>query len=207
MTNDCRAAVFANADGELCDFFDAERFLVFSRDGGEWRNVREERFERVRPAAPAVLRPRVTELLGLIDDCEILAGLSLAGIAFTVFDMAGKRIFAVESIEDAVFDGMLADIGEAGAEADDREDAIEAAKPVALGGGVYSLDLAELQTKYPEVSSKQALREFLQSSGFAELRLRCRHVPPWIEAGGYEVSDEQRSGGAVFAVIRNKRNG
>ncbi|MDR0904612.1 MAG: hypothetical protein LBN00_00320 [Oscillospiraceae bacterium] len=200
-----KIAVFTRDGTELCPFFEANAFSVFARDDGGFRVEREEPFAPVAPAAPYELRERVSALLPLIEDCEILAGGALSGLAFTVFDRAGLHIFEIGELNDTVLFDMISEIISVGETAQMREKIIRDAKPAPTGtDGVYYLDLVLLQTECPEVSSKKAMREFLENTPFTELHLVCRHIPPWIEGDDDYQIDARPKDGDVYAVIRKR---
>jgi len=203
-----RIAVFTNKDSQICDFFDAERFLIFERDETEarWKTASETNFGKVIPSNPALTRKNTQALLPLIEGCDVLAGGTLVGIPFSVFDRAGLHIFEIAAINDNIFDGIIEDLQSADAAIAAKEKIIREAKPVETSTpGVYFLDLIALQKECPEVTSKKAMMDFLKDTPFLELRLVCKHIPPWIEnSGSYNVQVTSDKDGEVQAVITRK---
>jgi hypothetical protein len=196
-------AIFADGDSQICDFFEASRFLLFRKASDGWRVVREQRFAPITPASPAQTRAAVKRLLPLIAGSEIVAGGALFGIPYAVFDQAGLHIFEIGALSDEVLDEMVADVR--GAERERVTDAalISGTRPVETRTpGFYELDLIEVQSKHPELSSKKLMKGFLEDTPFLELRLRCKHLPPWIEnSGSYAIQTLSDSAGVVTAVI------
>jgi hypothetical protein len=200
-----KIAVFTNNASGICDFFDASRFLIFEKKTDKWEVTGEPEFEKIIPSAPAQTRKMTGELLSLIDGCDIIAGGLLVGIPYSVFDMAEFHIFQIESINDAVFDGIIDDIQKADAQKNLKERIIAEARPVETGTpGMYALDLITLQNECPEVSSKKAMADFLENTPFLELHLTCKHIPPWIENSGKYIIKAQNIDSAVSAVITRK---
>ncbi|MDR1812971.1 MAG: hypothetical protein LBQ87_09110 [Candidatus Fibromonas sp.] len=201
-----KIAVFVNGDSKLCDFFEAERFLLFERTGTGWEKTKEAGFEKIVPSAPALTRKNTEALLPLIEGCNILAGGALVGIPFSVFDRAGLHIFEIGEIKGEIFDGIAEELCNANAAAAAKEAIIRDARPVETSTpGVYFLDLIALQKECPEISRKKAMMDFLKDTPFMELRLVCRHIPPWIEnSGAYSVQTLGNEGGAVQAVITRR---
>lgn len=197
-----KIAVFLK-DGALHDFFGANMFRVFSETGGAWNAERDEAFEAVAAGSPGAVRSAAGALPPLISDCRILAGGALVGIPYLIFNRAGLHIFEIREMGERMFHEMAADVRSAEAELLRLDGVIRDAKPVETRtAGVYVLDLAALQTEFPEISSKKALSSFLEDTPFAELRLLCRHVPPWIEnSGKYDIATTNRVDGNVLAVI------
>jgi len=202
-----RIAVFTNQQKEICAFFDADRFFIYERsNAGKWEATSMSPFEKIKPSNPAVTRKHTQALLPLVESCKVLAGGALVGIPFTVFDRAGFHIFEIGEISDAIFDGIIEDLHQADTEAAAKEQIIRDAKPVETSTpGVYFLDLIALQKECPEVTSKKAMMDFLRDTPLVELRLVCKHIPPWIEnAGLYNVQITSEKNGEVNAVITRK---
>jgi hypothetical protein len=201
-----KIAVFTNNDSKLCEFFDATRVLIFERGADGWKSAGQKDFEKIPRANLALTRQKTEALLPLIDGCDVVAGGTLVGIPFTVFDRAGRHIFEIGELNDGVLDGIVEEICSANAEAAAKEAIIRDAKPVETSTpGVYFLDLIALQKECPEISSKQAMMDFLKDTPLLELRLVCKHVPPWIEnSGAYNVQVVKNENGAVEAVITRR---
>jgi hypothetical protein len=201
-----KIAVFTNGELKLCDFFEAERFLIFERTDSGWTRTIEVGFKKIIPAAPALTRKNTEALLPLIEDCNILAGGALFGIPFSVFDRAKLHIFEIGEINGELFDGIIEDLRKADAEASAKEAIIRDTKPVETSTpGVYFLDLIALQKECPEISSKKAMMDFLKDMPFLELRLICKHIPPWIEnSGAYDVRTVSSDSAGVQALITRR---
>lgn len=201
-----KIAVFVNGSSALCDFFKADCFLIFERDAKGWKPVNEMAFEKIVPSTPTLTRKHTEALLPLIKGCDVLAGGALFGIPYSVFDKQRLHIFEINGISDEIFDEIIADIQNADAGQKARKAVVENACPVETDiPGIYVLDLIALQSEYPEVSSKNAMKDFLENTPFFELQLTCRHIPPWIEnSGKYHVETINVENGTIKAIIRRK---
>jgi len=201
-----KIAVFTDSESKLCDFFNASRFLIYERGPKGWESASQKDFEKVPMANLTVTRQKTEALLPLIDGCDIVAGGALVGIPFSVFDRAGRHIFEIGQINDEIMDDIIKELCDADAAAAEKESVIRNAKPVETSTpGVYFLDLIALQKEYPEISSKAAMMDFLKDTPLVELRLVCRHIPPWIENdGAYNVQTVKSENGAVEAVITRR---
>jgi TusA-related sulfurtransferase len=208
MVTMSKIAVFTNKDSQICDFFDAECFLIFERGETEakWKTISKSDFKKIIPSNPALTRKNTEALLPLIDGCDILAGGTLVGIPFSVFDRSRFHIFEIGAINDEIFDGIIEELRDADAAAAAKEKIIREAKPVETSTpGVYFLDLIALQKECPEVTSKKAMMDFLKDTPFLELQLVCKHIPPWIENNGaYNVQVTSDKDGTVQATITKK---
>jgi hypothetical protein len=201
----CKITVFTDKSSEICDFFDAGKFLVYEKQADKWTITGETDFEKIIPSGPAQTRKITEALLPLIEGCDIIGGGTLVGIPYSVFDMAGKHIFQINEVNDEVFDGIVKDIQNAEAQRNLKERIIKETRPVETATpGIYSLDLIALQSECPEVTSKKAMADFLENTPFLELNLICKHIPPWIENSGKYNIQAQNKDGAVSAVISRK---
>jgi len=185
-------------NNEPSAFFDSAEISVRAHDRHGWHTERVIAFPEFDTDSPAVLRSRITDLADTLKaiNCDIIAGQDLSGIAYTVFDREGFKIFTIGALTDSVLDGIAADVN-VGAEP------LVIPKPTALGCvGEYEYDLAAVQTDNPDISSKMALQSWMAETPFTLLRLRCAHVPPWIaRLGKYEIT-ETRGAADVIAEIR-----
>lgn len=197
-----RIAVFLK-ENAVCPFYKSDGFTVYEKTNGQWKIQRVDRFDGLDLFSPRQLRSKLLELPSLIADCKILAGGELAGLAFSVFDRAGLHIFAIDSVSDSVLDGILCDVEEADA-ALAAEDGGDIGPQETDKKGVYFLDLVKLQEAFPDISSKKALMGFFESAAFVQLKLICRHLPPWIEKSGKYFIQTHPQGEYVFAEISPK---
>lgn len=166
-------------EGQLSDFTSCTAVAVFEPDAETWQLTSEIPYAADACTDPAEIRNHVRSLILELDDCSAVVARRLQGLPYHVFDRMGFQIFEAETLSDALLSGILADIADTGAVAAPAE---TPTAPVASDEhGRYALDLIALQEQHPEVSSKKALRPFLQSTPFFELHLRCSHMPPWLE--------------------------
>jgi hypothetical protein len=201
-----KIAVFVDSNSAICHFFEAECFLIYEKSASGWAVVKEAPFEKIVPLSPALTRKNTEALLPLLEDCDILAGGGITGIPFTVFDRAGFRIFEIGVANDETLEGVIDLIETSITEQADKEAVIQNAKPTETSTpGIYVLDLIALQSKYPEISSKMAMRDFLEKTPFVELHLSCKHIPPWIEESGkYNIQVQSSQIGQVDVVITKR---
>jgi hypothetical protein len=199
-------ALFLQDSTKLCSFFECNSFVIYQKGQQGWDIGPTIHFDPIGLLSPRVMRQAVEQLLPLLSDCKVIAGLELSGIPFLVFDRAGFDIFSTETINHAVFDGILADIESNTVELDINEKVIKNLCPVETDvPGVYFLDLIALQTRCPEFSSKQVLMNFFQDTPFLELRLICKHIPPWLEnSGNYDIFQEKQED-CINAIIVKKQ--
>ncbi len=64
--------------------------------------------------------------------------------------------------------------------------------------------VSKVVTDEPALSSKKAMMNFFDTTPFLELKLICKHIPPWIEnSGKYNIKSE-RHDDSFTAVITKK---
>lgn len=200
-----KIAVIMNNRNKIASFKEDANLTVFEKRDGAWCAKRTifagNGFAEGLPA----LRRELGRLAAELDGCRIIAGKTISGIPYHIFDKLGFRIFEIERFSEAVLDQILSDVTAAKA----KEGAGPPAAPVETGSpGVYFLDLIALQAENPEISSKMALMPFLSGTPFLQLDLICRHLPPWIEklAGekGMELETERLAQEKIRVGVRKK---
>lgn len=200
-----RIAVFTDNEGIPDDFCFAKTMDMYIRSSGKWIREKSVALSPMNAKSVGQIRAETFERLKLMGDCRVIAAKELSGIPFSVFDMAGFLIFIIDKVSEENLNGVVADIENADEAERIKSEIIENAKPVETEDGYYYMDLIALQTECPEVSSKAALKDFLENTPFMELKLRCSHIPPWIEKSGqYEVDVKDSVNNEVTAVIKKK---
>lgn len=166
-------------DGIPCTVEQCSSVILFCRTGDGWEISKEILWHLISDDDPRDVRDQIRSLILELGECQIVIAAHLAGLAYHVFDRMGFAIFEADSINDVLFDSVLTDV-----QVTSEQPEEDPLGPVTSDSqGQYELDLISLQKKRPEISSKRALREFLQANqNFYELRVLCSHVPPWLEA-------------------------
>jgi Fe-only nitrogenase accessory protein AnfO len=202
--NSDRIAAFLNDRGEVDSLMSAAQIHLYLKTAEGWTQMEKHYVNLSSCGGIPELRAGAGRIAALLGDCRIAAGKELSGIVYSELDRRGFSLFEISDCGPATLDGILRDCR--------TEQAGEGTisipvKPIETETpGVYELDLLRLQEAYPDISSKQALREFLDTTPFYELRLVCGHIPPWLENGPYDISGETVSG-TVVATVRKKQCG
>ena len=198
-----KIAVFMKGDNKSASSTSSTTVIVFEKNNEVWDELNRHYVNIATDMDLASLRTEIRKTIDLLGDCRVAAGAQISGVLFRELDSRGFSVFEIESCSPETLDGILSDIDEALKDEPHARDVpstpVETQTP-----GVYHLDLVNLQQAYPEVSSKQALRDFLDSTPFYELRLVCAHLPPWLEDGPYDISTE-KTNAALIATIRKKQ--
>ena len=177
---------------------------VFEKIGGGWKEIYINYVNLPSGSSVSAARDALGILLDGLGDCRIAVGAGLTGVLYRALDSRGFSIFDTDDISPDTLDGILADLN--AVEAADAADTVPARPVETETPGTYALNLVRLQEAHPEITSKQALREFLETTPFYELRLICAHIPPWLERGRYDITSAIRDG-VYTATVRKKNCG
>ena len=155
-------------------YADTQRFVLYQRKEAQWQQV--EMYAAQQTSGVEALRNIIVALADRFE-CRVIVSQKVVGIAYQTLNKSGYEIFEAEAVTDELLDGIIQDILSAQAAQDSPPQ-----EPVSpQNDGNYFFDLTRLQKAHPEVSSKQALRGFMQDSAFLSLELVCDHLPPWME--------------------------
>lgn len=178
------------------------RATTFEKINGSWKQADDSYVNLSNVGADSV-RENIKKLIDRISDCQIAAGLQISGTLYRELDIRGFSIFEVRDFEPETLDGILQDLNDTNPALVVSPNVLT--RPIETETtGVYQLNLVKLQAEHPDVSSKQALQEFLETTPFYELRLSCTHIPPWIELGPYDISSTPADG-LILAAVRKKQ--
>jgi hypothetical protein len=203
-------AVFADKEGRPAAPEEAHLVTVYTQqpETDSWRA--EKSFSPTLDfSGPGPLNKSLRILVEQLGGCKIILAKRIAGIPYHVFVHSGFEVFESEDASEEILSAILEETKAiSAAEAQDAEDpASVPTRPVPTSiCGVYALDLGRMQRAHPEVSTKMALKDFLQTD-FKELRLTFSHVPPWLaldvsKIGGSMLSKEAEPG--IWKVIIRK---
>lgn len=201
-----KIAVFMSQDKGMANFYDCDYVIVFVQTEAGFETERVVTLDKIVPENPAQIRREVEKTVEIVKDCKAAAFGEISGIPFSVFDMAGFCIFSVPDYSDETLAGIFSDMEEFRKAQCEKEEMIKKARPVETQiPGVYFFDLQKVQEACPEISSKKALKEFLDTIPFMELKLVCAHIPPWLQNDArFTIKAEQKSN-AVNALITLKQ--
>ena len=200
-----KIAVFLK-DGNLAPFMECNMECIYKKEPDGWSLADTASFPPVPAGTVGETRMGMKEILPLAEGADAVCCLEITGIPFAEFDRAGYCIFSVDTVNDQTLDGILEDIEASDEKKRLRDEIIKNARPAETEEpGIYVLDLIMLQKECPEISSKKALREFLDTVPFLELRIDCAHIPPWLEQEERFELKSQPGDGAVHVVLTKKQ--
>lgn len=173
-----RIAVAMDENGAIAALAHAAVIAVYDKTDTGWQCIETHPYNNTTDAS--ALRDTLKCLTETLGDCRILVGKQITGIAYHALNRQGFHLFEAPNFQPELLDGILEDIwrGKRG----ERESPATPKEPYSPeGDGNYLLDLIALQQAYPEISSKKALRRFLEVEPFLSLKLTCSHLPPWTQ--------------------------
>jgi Fe-only nitrogenase accessory protein AnfO len=203
----CEIAVICKNKNTLCQLNEMDTIIVFEKgSNGIWQERKVFPFKINQEKNLSELRNEIRNLITKLSDCRIIAGLSIAGLAYNVFDRLGFRIFEIKTIDSDLFDELLADAVNDLPPA--PENIVETpTKPQRLSAGSYYLDLIELQINHPEISSKKALQPLLRQADFEKIDVLCSHLPLWLSSPEYKnilLIHQKKYGANILVSLRRK---
>ena len=190
--------------GELASIETCTQVLIFENQNDTWHLVKQQPF-KLEGSCSTEIRDGVRSLILELDNCSVVVSKSIAGIPYHVFDRMGFSVFEANLLSDELLDCIFQEI-----ELEQKHISEEqiATEPIPEDDeGRWFLDLIALQEKHPEISSKQALRAFIQKKSFLELTLLCTHLPPWLDVElpalhlGYAI-ESQKDGRLMVTISR-----
>jgi Fe-only nitrogenase accessory protein AnfO len=175
-----KIGIVMGAQGTVAVLENSMYIEVYQRGNNAWASVSKIEMHTPIWDTLADVRKTVQTVLDKLGDCKVIAARDMGGIAYQMFNRSGYHIFQMETFQTSDLDAIVSEI--ASAEQARAEKEAVSTKPVPVDSeGRYVFDLIQLQAKHPEISSKKALKTFLETENFYELKLICSHIPPWIE--------------------------
>lgn len=175
------ALCLGDNDG-LCDIFRTTTVVIKGWTDDQWNTLHRCDIAMNSPTSIGEMKGAAMGLVKALGDCRILVAKKFTGVCYQVLSAQDLYLFELEKEADTILSQCLEEVHSL-----QRREATPKA-PVATDlAGVFALDFIALQEKYPEISTKMALKSFLQEKAFQELWLKCKHLPPWLEGEAVTV--------------------
>lgn len=197
-------AVFLDSEKHPSAPHEASQIAFYTKHNGAWTETGLKAIQPLKGTSTFLVTAFVEQLALLTADAQAVAGASISGMAYSVFNRAGKHIFEISEVSPAQISGMAEDIALAEAQKKLNAEAFARVMPVETDiAGVYTMDLVTVQEEFPDMSSKMILKPFFKNTPFFELSIICRHVPPWLSyEPGLNVSEKSRGEYRVVTVTK-----
>lgn len=180
-------AVYVNNIGEVTDFNKAGIIKVFSKYKNQWIISRELPFEFHSTKEKSDLSLDVLNIAEALENCRIFVAREFSDLAHKVLDSMGFSTWKMDSDPSNFLEYVFEkEVEEAEAiRLMDYSNTINKKQnisPIEIDdNGNYILNMKELQEHNTGVTTKQALRPFLNNENFNELIVTCSHIPYWLE--------------------------
>ena len=174
-----KIAVTVNAIKHFTALGETTIILLYQKQDDTWQLRKEIPVQFNFKSNLEDLRNQIRNLITKLEDCKIILSPSINGLPFHIFDRMGFHIFEMTDFTPQDFDEIVADVYRS--EHENSEQSDTALGPVKTVDGIYFLDLIQLQTTHPDISSKRALQPFLKNTPFIKLDFICSHLPPWLD--------------------------
>lgn len=194
-------AVYTKADDSLDEFLTCNKIDIYKKEESTWTKVNTIPMDFSKEMEAFSMRKYISEIIEAIDS-KIIAGGSLTGLPYQIFNNKGFDIFDICDLQNATFDGVLEDIKQNESIITSKSELPKNTQPVETDiCGHYYLDLVSLMKASPDISSKKALMNFIQNKSFEELTLICSHIPPWMENMNLNIKQKKDKNGNIIALI------
>lgn len=180
-------AVYVNSLGEVADFNETGIIKVFSKDMNGWIVSRELSFEFHSTEEMSDISLDVLNIVEVFENCRIFVAREFSDLAYKVLDSMGVSTWKMDSDPSNFLEYVLEKEEEEAeairligySNASSKKDTFG---PIKIGNkGNYILNLKELQEHNTGITTKQALKPFLNNETFNELIITCSHIPYWLE--------------------------
>lgn len=207
-------AVYVNNFGEVADFNEAGIIKVFAKKRYQWIVTRELSFKFQSTEETSDISLDALNIAEALKNCKIFVAREFSHLAHIVLDSMGFSTWKMEGDPSKFIDYILEKEEEA-AEAIrlmDYSNSINKKQnigPIEIdNNGHYIINFKELQEYNTGVTTKQALKPFLNYKDFNEIIVTCSHIPNWLETEveslnlNYQLS---KTGQSDYVIVINKK--
>lgn len=207
-------AVYVNSIGEVTDFDKTGFIKVFSKNRDQWITLRELPFEFHSTKEKPDISLDALNIAEALENCRIFVAREYSELAHKLLDNMGISTWKMDSAPSNFLEYVL--------EKEEEEAKVirlldysnhinkkENIGPIGIdNNGNYILNLKGLQEHNTGITTKQALKPFLNNETFNELIVTCSHIPYWLEKEienlnfSFQFSEAGQSD--YIIVIKNK---
>jgi Fe-only nitrogenase accessory protein AnfO len=198
----CKIAVILDDNKNTTSLENASSVGIYEKLGDGWVLKKHIFIDICFDNDMSLIRQSLTDLAEKINDSKIIAGRSVTGLIFNIFDRLGFYIFEIENHSERIFDSIIKEIE--GVQ-NKKQEVTVSKEPIEVDiQGYYFLDLSEVLKQNPPLSSKKILQPFFDEKPFVQLELICSHLPPWIEINPALFVKTELVNGKIKATISKK---
>jgi Fe-only nitrogenase accessory protein AnfO len=199
-----KIAVVESNNQKTSSIFEPGFVVIYEETDGGWK-VRN-RFENkvCNAKGIAMVRMAVADTVKQLDEVKIVVASEIPGITLGIFQTAGFEIFLVENSTLDVLDSVkkeMLEIIEERKEKTQKFDIMQFLEP-GVNKGDFCLNMEEILSKNPYLTSKKILIPYLKNGEFNRLDVICSHIPRWFNTDFGVLGLEYETGD----VLPNKKN-
>lgn len=179
-----KIAVLVNSSGNTASFFEESEIRQYARAEDGWELVSRQGVALDRSKGISEFRKSFSEIIPCLSGCKVLVGREISGLPYNILDSKGFTIVQLEGEPAQFLEGLWQMMQDTPAQ-DASNPPGENMPPQPIEGpvaGNFAIDLIQIQSTHPALSSKKLLLPFLKNTSFHELEVLCSHVPPWFES-------------------------
>ena len=176
-----KIAIIVNSESELTNFEEGSSIILYNKSTDIWQIEDIVSYSLAPLSSISDTRDCVKTVISKLKGCKIIIAKTMSGIPYIIFDRMGFAIFETSDISNAILDEILSDVEEYSSKKNLALMELPTSPVETEIPGVYFFNLMELQQKHPEISSKKALKAFIENAQFSKLEIICSHLPPWLE--------------------------
>lgn len=206
-------AVFSNKLGDVADLNENGVIKIFSKIENQWKVIRELSFKINSTKEKEDIRGDILNIMEVLGNCKIFIAREFSELAYVMLDSMGFSTWKMEGNPDKFLEYILEKEEQEAEEIKLMESSVceskQSIEPMPIGNNdYYILNLKDLQEYNTGVSTKQALRPFLNKENFNELIVTCSHVPNWLESELVKLNlniELTKTGQNDYIIIINKK--
>ncbi|MDF2614322.1 MAG: Fe-only nitrogenase accessory protein AnfO [Clostridia bacterium] len=174
-----KVAVFIGSDHETIAFNESGTLCVFLKKENKWDIIQKIPLTLNESMGLSRVREALLQAVKAMNGCKIIVAKKVYGVSYTVFETMQFSIWEVEGQPQTFLDDISAQ--ETSYKKQDQDKSKVNNFTQQMEEGHYVINLQEMQSVNPSISSKQAIIPFLKKGVFKRIDIICSHTPPWIE--------------------------
>ncbi|SCM82779.1 Nitrogenase iron-iron accessory protein AnfO [uncultured Sporomusa sp.] len=194
-------AVFVGDNGSTAALTEPGRVIVYQRQQGKWKPVREILFSLERSLGMPEVRRQLAAMLEALGNCRVFVARTVSGLLYKELEQAGFSIWEFAGQPSSFLEYILVQ-----EEFTVRQPAtLQAVIPASMETepGCYQVSLKEIQQSGSGLTSKQVLQPLLNGNFYC-IEVVCSHIPPWLEAecacGRFDCKVERLAEGIKLVI-------
>ena len=158
------------------------KVYTYNDTSNSWSITNEIDFSLLKTTSIISLRSTISEMIESLGDCKVFVAKEVVGQLFSVLEANGFNIYEAEGKPEQFLESIFASEIEESKRALNVDQESVIPHPIETETkGKYFIDLKEVLSSYPDLSSKKVLLPFLSSRNFKALEIICGHVPKWFD--------------------------